>query len=74
MDQKAEDAAMKFIEATATLPEYERSQVWAEALHHGRLGCWYKFPPDLATWFRQLIEHIDRDGPRPDYWPSITPW
>ena len=68
------DAVKRLIARTALLPEYERSQVWAEMLHHARAGSWEKFPKPIGEWLRQTIEYIDRGGPKPDYWPGKAPW
>ena len=74
MNNEAADAGRKFIERTAPLPEYERSQVWAEAMHYSRLGNWDQFPQPLAEWFRQVVNYVDDNGPKPDYWPDTMPW
>ena len=74
MDQEAIEAVKKFIQKTAEMPEYERGQVYAQGLHHARLGLWSKFPEPMAEWFRQMVSYIDDNGPVPDYWPERMPW
>ena len=67
--REATEAAMRFLTLTGAMPEEKRDQAWAEALHHARLVQWMIFTPELAKWLRQLVEHIDDNGPRPEYWP-----
>ena len=74
MSNSTRKAVQAFIEKTAELPEYERSQVWAEALHYARIGQISQIPKPLADWFRQLVNYLDDGGPRPDYWPTRIPW
>ena len=73
MNQEAIETVKKFIQKTAEMPEYERDQVWAEALHYARLGIGSKFPEPMAEWFRQAVSYIDDNGTVPDYWPGRMP-
>ena len=73
MDIEAVDAVTKFIASTSGLPQHERDQIWAEALHYARLGEWSRFPSPLSRWLQQVVSYIDDDGPRPDYWPESVP-
>ena len=74
MGTETVEAARQFIVATAVLPDHERDQARAEALNYARLGEWHRFPLSLATWFRQVVNYLDSEGPEPEYWPESTPW
>ena len=73
MSTETVEAARQFIVATAILPDHERDWARSEALNYARLGKWNKFPRALGTWFRQVVNYLDGDGPEPDYWPDPAP-
>ena len=68
------EEARRFIVATASLPDYERDEARAGALSYARLEQWKRFPGPLRTWFRQVVNYLDGDGPDPDHWPEPAPW
>lgn len=46
------------------------TRAWTELLDRMRGGIPEECPPELAGWFRQVLEHLDRDGPTPGHWPE----
>ena len=43
---------------------------WRDLLERMRPDIPEGFPPTLAGWLEQVLEHLDRGGPEPDYWPG----
>ena len=64
-------AGMRFMANAREITDRERGERFDRTMAAAREGRWEEFEPALADWLRQVVEHADRGGPAPEYWPVV---